>query len=215
MTDQGYCPQCKVNLTTRTKKFGTFPRCSLCLEKNKIGRYERRNAKVRSDRSAHINSKGVRYPDHASMVSVECRFCKGTFLRSSRLRGRYVCPQCQPKADEERRDRNLKKVKDLYWNNPELARRKRLARTLRQMGLSIQWYDDQPKVCGICGTMDPGKIGWCLDHDHQCCPYGPRSGCSKCIRGLLCTNCNAGLGQFRDDPARLQAAIAWIQRFKK
>jgi hypothetical protein len=63
--------------------------------------------------------------------------------------------------------------------------------------------------CGICKTVEPGGHGyWNRDHDHKCC----KRGCSKCIRGILCYYCNMGLGHFKDDPKRLLAAIAWVQK---
>ncbi|MFI0793540.1 endonuclease domain-containing protein [Micromonospora rubida] len=40
-----------------------------------------------------------------------------------------------------------------------------------------------------------------LDHDH-------RAGSS---RGILCFNCNGGLGQFRDSPTRLARAITYLR----
>jgi hypothetical protein len=63
-------------------------------------------------------------------------------------------------------------------------------------------------VCGIeaCTT---GKA-FAVDHDHSCCPG--RKACGKCIRGLLCANCNQGLGKFKDDPKLLRNAIDYLAR---
>lgn len=36
-----------------------------------------------------------------------------------------------------------------------------------------------------------------VDHDHKCCPG--KTSCGKCVRGLLCGNCNTILGRQRDD----------------
>jgi hypothetical protein len=47
-----------------------------------------------------------------------------------------------------------------------------------------------------------------VDHDHNCCPS--KKTCGKCIRGLLCMDCNRGLGYFRDDTARLDRAISYL-----
>lgn len=82
-------------------------------------------------------------------------------------------------------------------------------------GLSLSDYENllvaQNYVCAICGTDDPGqgKSNFCVDHDHACCA-GTRS-CGDCIRGLLCTYCNHGLGSLRDSPTILKSAIAYLE----
>ena len=70
---------------------------------------------------------------------------------------------------------------------------------------------EQHGVCAIC--IRPPKEGTFLkvDHDHQCCP-GEKS-CGKCIRGLLCSNCNAGLGFFKDSYINLNMAIDYLSGF--
>jgi hypothetical protein len=35
--------------------------------------------------------------------------------------------------------------------------------------------------------------------------------CGKCIRGLLCVNCNLALGQLKDDPALLRKAADYLE----
>src|SRR5690606_3646129 len=85
------------------------------------------------------------------------------------------------------------------WENHRVTPH-RWAATLRAQGNS----------CGICGTQDPGKRGWHTDHDHSCCP-GAKS-CGLCFRGLLCANCNQGLGFFKDNLNSLRAAEAYLER---
>lgn len=62
---------------------------------------------------------------------------------------------------------------------------------------------DQNNCCACCGdefvkTPD-------IDHKHDSNP--------PLIRGLLCTNCNNGLGRFKDSIIRLQKAISYLQKF--
>lgn len=66
--------------------------------------------------------------------------------------------------------------------------------------------------CACCGTTEPGGRGaFHVDHDHNCCK---ERSCGKCIRGLLCNGCNAGLGFFKDNIATLEQAIMYLSRFQ-
>ena len=47
-----------------------------------------------------------------------------------------------------------------------------------------------------------------VDHDHKCCPG--KGSCGKCIRGMLCQDCNVGLGYFRDSVSRFTSAIEYL-----
>jgi hypothetical protein len=93
-------------------------------------------------------------------------------------------------------------------------------------GISIEQYSalyqSQRGACAICGTAinrayegTTGKKGpkpnsAHIDHDHRCC--SGKKACGNCVRGLLCSNCNHGLGSFKDSLERLEAAIAYLKR---
>lgn len=48
-----------------------------------------------------------------------------------------------------------------------------------------------------------------VDHDHRHCP-GPFS-CGLCVRGLLCSGCNATLGMINDDVERLSGLVEYLK----
>lgn len=85
----------------------------------------------------------------------------------------------------------------------------------RTFGLSPEAFEGmkqkQENKCVICGL--PFERTPHVDHDHLCCP-GIKS-CGKCIRGLLCHHCNAGLGNFRDNPVLLLKAIEYLNGNRK
>lgn len=63
---------------------------------------------------------------------------------------------------------------------------------------------EQDNACAVCRTTKPGGKGsWHIDHDHA----------TEAIRGLLCHHCNIGLGNFKDDPGYLRAAIAYLEAY--
>ena len=71
-------------------------------------------------------------------------------------------------------------------------------------------FKNQGSACAICGTKKPGRKDehWCLDHNHS----------NNMPRGILCTNCNLGLGNFKDDQEIVKLAIKYLKRkpqFKK
>lgn len=61
-----------------------------------------------------------------------------------------------------------------------------------------QLFERQRGLCAICLSEPAAHV----DHDHE----------TRQVRGLLCFNCNGGLGQFKDDPMRLALAIAYLSQ---
>lgn len=62
-------------------------------------------------------------------------------------------------------------------------------------------YEFQGGRCAICQRATGRTKRLAVDHDHKC-PEGhdPKTGCLKCVRGLLCGVCNEVSGRWRDDP---------------
>lgn len=91
----------------------------------------------------------------------------------------------------------------------------RSLRLKRNYGITADQYDamlaEQGGMCAICGGAPKDGPSLHVDHDHACCATYKKS-CGRCVRGLLCEDCNRVLGMFRDDPARFQSAIAYLTR---
>ena len=83
----------------------------------------------------------------------------------------------------------------------------RLRTIERQYGLTLDQYhallERQGEHCAICSTaLIPLGRDTHIDHDH----------CTTRVRGLLCGQCNPGLGRFKDDPATLRRAAEYLER---
>jgi hypothetical protein len=111
------------------------------------------------------------------------------------------------------------KVQKRAKNRASAARRYDTARNSAvgrksKYGVTQEQFDNmlarQDGKCAVCFTADPGVKGWHIDHDHACCPG--RKSCGRCVRGLLCSNCNTALGLLGDSIERLLSAIAYLRR---
>ena len=62
-------------------------------------------------------------------------------------------------------------------------------------------------------AMQNGKCGIC--HSNLVSPHIDHCHTTNKIRGLLCAECNKGLGMFRDNIDHLQAAIEYIKQHQR
>jgi hypothetical protein len=95
------------------------------------------------------------------------------------------------------------------YNATPRGKRAAISRHLKRLyNITADKYDEilkeQNGSCAICGkSTTEFKRRLAVDHDH---------GSGK-VRGLLCTNCNRGVGNFYDSPDLLQKAIFYLLRF--
>ena len=69
-----------------------------------------------------------------------------------------------------------------------------------------QRFNEQGSVCAICkSTTAGGRGAFHADHDHN----------TKQPRGILCHNCNVALGNFKDNPEILKAAIEYLKKYSE
>lgn len=132
-----------------------------------------------------------------------CTKCKvvkelSEFSSSSRFKDGHMrmCKRCRVATRTEWRKAN-----------PEKATAERRRDRLRKYGLTVQQYDDllelQDGRCAICLKDQPGHHGrFVVDHDHL----------TGVVRGLLCHECNVGVGFFKDSQEKLLAAVAYLRR---
>jgi hypothetical protein len=102
------------------------------------------------------------------------------------------------KTAEYARNRTLKHLFNL---TPEMVQKK---------------LETQNNCCSIC--KQPFINTPTVDHDHACCSDSDgknRKTCGKCVRGMLCKQCNAGLGSFKDSPQILQNAISYLAEWNQ
>lgn len=67
-----------------------------------------------------------------------------------------------------------------------------------------QMFESQAGCCAIClRHQSEFKKGFAVDHDHT----------TGRVRGLLCINCNKGLGNFYDNLDKLEAAKRYLKYF--
>lgn len=96
-------------------------------------------------------------------------------------------------------------------DNPERSKRSSRERSLKfRFGINLQEYEEllhkQNYACAICGSTETRNMGdtvWSLSVDHN--------HITGKIRGLLCNNCNRGLGLLGDSLEALKKAIKYLE----
>ena len=110
----------------------------------------------------------------------------------------YWCKECTNK--NARKNHSLKRATD-----PTFKEKRRDQLIKRNHGISLQKYLEklaqQNHLCAICRVKLPtqGRATH-LDHDHK----------TGKLRDFLCTNCNRGLGHFKDSPELLRSAAKYL-----
>jgi hypothetical protein len=115
---------------------------------------------------------------------------------------------------KEHKEKRLKQIAEYVEGKPKewIQAKGRKHHLKRRYNITPQEYEtklaSQDYKCAICGKdasdnkrggkLDPLHI----DHCHK----------TKQIRGLLCHQCNSGLGQFKDNISHIQKAIDYLRK---
>jgi hypothetical protein len=138
----------------------------------------------------------------------ECRSCTKSLRRAhyESNRERYI------QAAQRWQARNPERTAAYqaeYRNRPERKRAMRDLYYRRTYGISADEVDamleGQGGGCAICGQRPDRPASLHLDHDHL----------TGTLRGILCIDCNHGIGKLRDDPELLARAIGYLRRTRR
>jgi hypothetical protein len=136
-----------------------------------------------------------------------CRVCGFTGPVDKFRKRANLCTPCSTAYKAEWNRKNPEKFQAILARGAETRRRYELRRRAVRNGQDPDFIEayiaDHDGKCAICrGKYPPGRReSMYIDHDHQTGKF----------RGLLCNNCNGGLGRFHDDPELLAAAIAYLR----
>ncbi|AUV60620.1 endonuclease VII [Gordonia phage SteveFrench] len=130
--------------------------------------------------------------------------------------GLKPCSSCKERLPRESFDRNRRmasgyasQCKTCFRNKGYTDEASRSEyRFQRKYGISMQEYDrmfdDQCGRCKLCGQSPEGSrySKLYIDHNHQ----------TGKVRGLLCIECNFGLGKFKDNAELLDRASDYVRQ---
>lgn len=146
----------------------------------------------------------------------QCLPCRNTDQSRRRARARHAeRMESEPEYQEKKRGHWRHGLGDRYTGlAPEEQRlqNRRSYKLMNKYGITVAQYDEmldrQGGCCAICGSDDPkqkpngysSRYSFAVDHCHR----------TGAVRGLLCRNCNQGLGHFDDNRDSLQQAISYL-----
>lgn len=137
---------------------------------------------------------------------VVCTCCKRTLKDSDFYRAANKA-SCNNPGRKSHCKECVKKQRNEYYRTP-VGYKAKIEKSWRENGIRMtvelfaEMLASQNGGCAICGA-DRNKNGTalCVDHCHT----------SGKVRGLLCHNCNTGLGRFSDNTDLLRKAISYLE----
>lgn len=150
-------------------------------------------------------------PNSVTLLCGECKTLKRTEVTRRRKEERGPCPSCNERLPDNKKlsakfcsDRCAAKGRVTQSRRPVSASYMRHWK----YGITQEEYDTriaaQGNACAICKSASPGgrRTQWSVDHDHTTLE----------VRGLLCINCNTGIGMLQDSAEIVAAALEYLNR---
>ena len=125
-------------------------------------------------------------------MAADCSFCGHTTVVVSNSEGRVRCSNSGSTvlSGAEKRD-----LKQRAVSAAEISQ----IRETRQLQIRALPASNECEICHE--VLDSDGV---IDHSHQ----------SGNVRGRICRGCNLGLGNFKDSPTLLQAALSYLSQHK-
>lgn len=129
-------------------------------------------------------------------------------LRMDGTRPRSKCKKCEANSYRQYKKNNVDKVKKAkrswYKRNPDKVKLMAIRRFCKKTNISFDkvktYMDGHSRLCDICGNPPHYFKYLSIDHCHTTGEF----------RGLLCANCNNGLGFFKDNPLLFDKAKEYL-----
>ena len=165
-------------------------------------RYKRLTAQMKDHEESAVCANC--YKDNRSKKALTegktCKVCKEYkennmfyFKNSEKSHRGNVCKKCKI-AESKSRTKSLTSEKRAEYRRRSHA---------KSYGLTLEEFNAYFKeaTCGICNHTGDKYNRLVLDHCHS----------TGRIRGVLCDQCNLGLGHFTDNIDKLKGAIKWLE----
>ncbi len=147
-------------------------------------------------------------------MDTETKICTGCqqekplsefFSRGGKLAHLYKS-QCKPCMQAKRLEWGQQNSDYLntWRRNNWVVTNRRLRRRGATQDMYNAMYEAQKGCCALCNEPEEKFVWLCIDHDHE----------TGKIRGLLCPNCNRGLGLLKDSASLLRKAAEYIDTNK-
>ncbi len=125
--------------------------------------------------------------------------------RTQEQRDRYNANRRRKYAeDPEYREKCMRESREFWGANPD----KKLNQRMRKYGITANDYhrilEEQGGGCAICGVKNSGDRKESRLHVDHCHDTGK-------VRGVLCSNCNLGIGKFKHDSEILIKAAMYLR----
>lgn len=146
-----------------------------------------------------------------------CLECKRIRSKEWNRKNREHCREMNKKYHIDKKEKIAKRKAKLFRDNPEKMKLSSRKTALKmKYNLTLEEYENmllsQNSVCKICLKPETqrsnknGKIDSLrVDHCHT----------TNKVRGLLCSKCNFGIGQFNDNIDLLKSAINYLHEYDK